>query len=87
MRNKLAFSILSMVLLFTLLHSTYAQQDTVIQKIIEIGKTDNQTMQHLDVLTNRIGGRLVGSSNYETAVDWAKMQFEEWGMDVAFHQT
>ena len=34
-------------------------QDPVISKIIEIGQTDNQTMKHLDVLSNRFGGRLV----------------------------
>jgi hypothetical protein len=32
-------------------------QNKVSKKIMEIGKTDNQTMLHLDVLTNRIGGR------------------------------
>ena len=35
--------------------------DPVIEKVIEIGKTDNRTMEHLDVLSNRFGGRLVGS--------------------------
>ena len=44
-------------------------------------------MHHLDVLVNRIGGRPVGSDNYETAVKWAKKELEEWGMDVVLHQT
>ncbi|HZJ74825.1 MAG TPA: M28 family peptidase [Perlabentimonas sp.] len=61
---------------------TYSQNDPVIDKIIEIGKTDNRTMQHLDVLCNRIGGRLIGSDAYETATEWAAKKFEEWGMEV-----
>ena len=36
-------------------------QPAAIQKIIETGRTDNRTMHHLDILTNRFGGRLVGS--------------------------
>src|SRR5690554_4113310 len=61
---------------------TYSQNDPVIDKIIEIGKADNRTMQHLDVLCNRIGGRLIGSDAYETATEWAAKKFEEWGMEV-----
>jgi hypothetical protein len=59
-----------------------AQRDPVIDKIIKIGNTDNQTMQHLDVLSNRIGGRLIGSDAYETATKWAAKSFKEWGMEV-----
>lgn len=60
----------------------FAQRDPVIDKIIEIGKTDNRTMQHLDVLSNRIGGRLIGSDGYATAEKWAIQKFKEWGMEV-----
>ena len=42
-------------------HSVTAQ-DAAVNKIIEIGQTDNQVMDHLDVLTNRIGGRVIGSN-------------------------
>lgn len=61
--------------------STFAQKD-VVNKIIEIGKTDNQTMQHLDVLCNRFGGRPVGSDAYENAAEWAASKFKEWDMQV-----
>lgn len=61
---------------------TSAQEDPVVQKIIEIGKTDNQTMKHLDILCNRFGGRLIGSDAYENAAEWAASKFEEWGMQV-----
>ena len=53
-------------------------QDKVVTKIIEIGTSDNQSMDHLDVLSNRIGGRLVGSNAYDNAVQWVASQFEEW---------
>ncbi len=54
----------------------------VIDRIIEIGQTDNRTMQHLDVLSNRIGGRLVGSDAYTNATYWAASLFEKWGLEV-----
>jgi hypothetical protein len=57
-------------------------QDKVVSKIIEIGLADNQTMDHLDVLSNRIGGRLVGSDAYANATVWAASKFKEWGMEV-----
>ena len=82
------FSYTLLLLVFSIFSTTlHAQQDAVVEKIIEIGKTDNQTMHHLDILSNRIGGRLIGSDNYETAVKWAKSEFEKWGMDVVLHQS
>lgn len=59
-----------------------AQSNKVVKKIIEIGQTDNQTMDHLDVITNRFGGRLIGSDAYENAAEWAAYKFKEWGMQV-----
>ena len=59
-----------------------AQTDPVVQKIIEIGQSDNQTMSHLDILCNRFGGRLIGSDAYENASIWAASKFREWGMEV-----
>lgn len=59
-----------------------AQESKVVKKIIEIGTTDNQTMEHLDVLSNRFGGRLIGSDAYENAAEWAASKFREWGMQV-----
>lgn len=61
----------------------FAQRDQqVIDKIIEIGQTDNRTMEHLDVLCNRFGGRPAGSSAYEEAAKWAAQKFRDWGMEV-----
>ncbi|MFC2128679.1 peptidase M28, partial [Bacteroidota bacterium] len=65
---------------------TYAQDD-VVKKIIEIGTTDNQTMDHLDVLANRFGGRLIGSNDYDNAAEWCAAQFKKWGMDVIMDES
>jgi hypothetical protein len=65
---------------------TQAQSDSVVERIIEIGKTDNRTMDHLDVLCNRIGGRPIGSSAYESATIWAATKFQEWGMEVVIDE-
>ncbi|MCB2220220.1 MAG: M28 family peptidase [Bacteroidetes bacterium] len=62
--------------------TTLAQTDPVVEKIIQIGKTDNQTMDHLDVLCNRFGGRPIGSDAFENAAEWAASKFREWGMEV-----
>lgn len=59
-----------------------AQSDSVVEKIIKTGKTGNRTMDHLDVLCNRFGGRPIGSDAYENATEWAALKFIEWGMQV-----
>jgi len=46
-------------MLSLLMLSGNSQQSKVIDRIIEIGRTDNRTMHHLDVITNRFGGRPV----------------------------
>lgn len=59
-----------------------SQQNKVPERIIELGKTDNRTMHHLDVITNRFGGRLIGSDAYENAALWCASEFRKWGMEV-----
>lgn len=79
--SKLKLVIISV--LFLLLSSlSFGQADPVMQKIVEIGRTDNRSMQHLDILCNRFGGRLIGSDAYENAAIWAASKFDEWGMEV-----
>jgi hypothetical protein len=70
------------LLLLLMATGLQAQQNKVVDRIIELGQTDNRTMQHLDVVSNRIGGRLVGSDAYENAVEWCAAQFRSWGMEV-----
>jgi len=57
-------------------------QDKIVKNILETGLNDNRTMQHADYLTNRIGGRIIGSSELEEAEKWAAEKFKEWGMEV-----
>lgn len=56
--------------------------DPVLARMIEMGRTDNRTMEHLDILCNRFGGRLVGSNAYDNSAEWAAAQFRAWGMEV-----
>lgn len=57
-------------------------QDKVVQKVLELGKSDNRTMEHVDFLANRIGGRPIGSHNLQDAEQWAADQFRSWGLEV-----
>lgn len=61
-------------------------QSDVVKRIIEMGKTDNQVMEHLDVLCNRIGGRVIGSNAYDNAVQWVASKFKEWGLEVEIQE-
>lgn len=80
MNKKLAIVLASLLLLLD--SSWITAQDRVVEKVIEIGATDNQTMKHLDILSNRIGGRLVGSDAYTNATYWAAGLFQKWGLEV-----
>ena len=53
-------------------------QDAAVKKIIEMGQNDNQVMHQLDILTNRFGGRLIGSDAYENAAEWMVREFKSW---------
>jgi carboxypeptidase Q len=79
MKSRTLFALLSGLLLSGIL---YAQADPVMKRIVEIGRTDNRTMEYLDILCNRFGGRLIGSDAYENAAVWAASKFEEWGLEV-----
>jgi len=75
--------IFSSILIFLAINiNIAAQQNKVVDRIIELGKTDNRTMQHLDVISNRFGGRLIGSDAYENAALWCASEFRKWGMEV-----
>ena len=65
-----------------LLPVTAWAQSAAVKQIMKMAKEDNRTMEHLDILCNRFGGRLAGSYACETAEKWAKKCFEEWGYDV-----
>ena len=78
MKTKLLF----LATFFIVGNLVQAQTDPIVEKIIEIGTTDNQAMEHLDILCNRFGGRPIGSDAYENAAEWAAFKFREWGMEV-----
>ncbi|RJQ57838.1 MAG: M28 family peptidase, partial [Stygiobacter sp.] len=65
----------------------FSQTDLVTKKIIEIGKTDNQTMRHLDILCNRIGGRPIGSDAYTNAANWVLGEFKSWGIKAELDES
>ena len=84
-RNMKHLLILFAILLFQSVTS-FVQGQKVVEFMIEKAKTDNQTMHHLDVLTNRIGGRLIGSNGYENATYWVAGQLKKWGLDVEIQE-
>jgi len=79
-----------LIILFVIILSqvlpSLAQTNQVAAFIVEKAKTDNQTMHHLDVLTNRIGGRLIGSAAYETATNWVANMLKTWGLEVEIQE-
>lgn len=84
MKRITIISVLISLVVFS--SGVYAQDRKVIRDIIEIGTNDNRSMDHLDVLSNRFGGRLVGSDAYENAAEWCASKFREWGMQVEMHE-
>ncbi|MEM7200722.1 MAG: M20/M25/M40 family metallo-hydrolase [Planctomycetota bacterium] len=62
--------------------STAQVPDDVAAAIKREGLENSQAMALLDHLTNEIGHRLTGSSNYTRACLWAKEQFEAMGLEV-----
>ncbi len=56
--------------------------DLIVQKIIEIGRTDNQVMTWNDYASNRFGGRESGTNAYNDAAEWAVWQFKQWGLEA-----
>jgi len=56
--------------------------DPVVQKIIDLGLTDNRVMTWTDYASNRFGGRESGTNAYNDATAWAVWQFREWGLEA-----
>ncbi len=57
-----------------------AAKDRVVEKIIAEGQQNPQVGNHLDILTGRFGGRLVGSPNFDDAANWLLHKYAEWGI-------
>jgi len=53
------------------------------EKIVAAGREESQVMDHLDVLSNRIGPRLTSSDGLQTACEWARDKFASLGLENA----
>ena len=74
---------LRLVALFLALSSAIAfvaPQDGDVARVVALGKSENHVMDHLDHLANRIGPRLTGSDGFRNACEWAREQFESFGL-------
>ena len=78
MKRITLFTIISLSLFAIQLRA----EDKVVTRILDLGRTDNRTMEHDDFLCNRIGGRPCGSHALEDAEKWAAAEFKKWGLDV-----
>ena len=73
---------LSIVLLLVSTMVSAQQWDATTQAIIREGRDRSMVMDHLDILTNRIGPRLTGSDRLIQACEWAKQRLESYGLEV-----
>ncbi|MBO4757165.1 MAG: M20/M25/M40 family metallo-hydrolase [Bacteroidales bacterium] len=80
---KRTFSIIGLALLMAL---TLGAQDKVTKAVLELGRTDNRTMEHADYIARNIGGRLVGTHMLHHAEDWVAEQFRSWGLEVTLQE-
>lgn len=76
--KTIRYIFLNAILLMTL--TANGQKDSVVNKIIDLGKAENKVMEHLDYLTNRFGDRLTGSDGYYSSCIWAVNTMRSWGM-------
>jgi len=84
--NKLTALLTALFIVISASFTLSAQEKAVIDKILEIGKTDNRTMDHLNVLSNRIGGRIVGSDALENTTSWLAHMLKQWGLEVQIQE-
>ena len=83
---QLPFRYTILIISLLLSEQVYCQTDSVVMKMIELHRTDNQTMHQLDVLCNRFGGRLIGSDAFDNAAEWVAREFSEWGLEVVMDE-
>ena len=76
------FRVAALAALSCLAAGALAQGDPdVIAKIIDEGKTRNQTRAHLEYLTEQIGARLTSSLALQRACEWTASQFRSFGLE------
>ena len=79
MMNKMC---MAAVIAASLYAGTTFAQPAAVKKIIETGQTDNRVMHQLDILTNRLVGRVIGSESYENAAGWWMRECKRWVMGL-----
>lgn len=57
-----------------------ARTGSSLERLIELGRTDNRVQQHLEHLSLAIGPRLTGSSRLQAACEWTRDQFQSYGL-------
>jgi hypothetical protein len=86
MRKRALFFVIGAAVLLSVAASpqtpAHPADDPVVQKIIELGTTDNRVMVWNDYASNRFGGRETGTNAYYDATAWAVWQFRQWGLEA-----
>ncbi len=59
---------------------TVSAKDRTVEKIIAEGTSNPQVGNHLDILTGRFGGRMVGSAAFDDAANWMLHKYGQWGI-------
>jgi len=80
--KHLFFSLAAALMMALAVHA----QDKVTRTVLEMGRTDNRTMEHADYIARNIGGRLVGTHMLNHAEDWVVEQFRSWGLEVTVQE-
>ncbi|MBO6881150.1 M20/M25/M40 family metallo-hydrolase [Winogradskyella sp.] len=88
MNNYLkTISRIALLICFCLSFSLKAQSDEdVLKSIYKQSLTNGKSYEWLDYLSNKIGGRLSGSTNAELAVQYTKAELEKLGLDKVWLQ-
>ena len=72
---------LSLFVLFSFNAFLFSQNNSVTEKIISEGKSNNKTMFIADVLCNRFGGRVTGSAAYTNAANWVYDELKNYDVE------
>lgn len=58
----------------------HSENQGALEKILDLGTSDNRVMQTLDVVVNRFGARLTASHADQMACKWVKSELEAYGL-------
>ena len=86
MKNRLFLSLFTLFLGLTALHAQGTQDSIQLRKLYDVSLMNGQSYEWLRTLTKDIGPRLSGSAGAEKAVQWAKGELEELGLDSVWLQ-